>query len=218
MLPPPRSLVRCSPVPRRPPRPYHHGDLARALRSEALVLVDEVGPDAVTLRELARRVGVSHAAPYRHYPDKRTLFTALAVEAIGLLGDSIRSALAAAGSDLRARFLAGAYAYVRFAVDHRAHFKVAFFSTEVETNTPEMLAARARCFGLLLAYISEAHAAGYFAAGESMDIATAVWGMHHGLAALASVGGLDELGDLRAISDAAHGRLLDGLLATQKAS
>jgi AcrR family transcriptional regulator len=200
-------------VPRKKPRPYHHGDLARALREEALALLDEVGPEELTLREVARRAGVSHAAPYRHYPDKRALLTALAVEGIGLLAVAIESALAAAGPDLRARFFAAGYAYVRFSIDQRAHFKASFLTSEVDKTSPEIVQASQACFGILLRYIGEAQEAGFFGPGDAMEIATAVWAMHQGLASLAASGALAKMGDLKAVSDAAHGRLLSGLIA-----
>lgn len=199
-------------MPRKKPRPYHHGDLARALREHALALLDEVGPEDLTLREVARRAGVSHAAPYRHYPDKRALLTALAVEGLGLLAAAIEAALAAAGPDMRARFLAAGYAYVRFSIDHPSHFKANFLTTEVDQGSPEMVRASQACFGILLRYIAEAQAAGFFGPGDPMEIATAVWAMHQGLASLAALGVLSKTGDLRAVSDAAHGRLLDGLI------
>jgi AcrR family transcriptional regulator len=200
-------------LPRRPPRPYHHGDLARALRTAALALIDELGPDGFALREVARRVGVSHAAPYRHYPDKRALFTALAIEGTNLLSESLLAALSAAGSDPRARFLAAAHAYVRFAVDHRAHFKVMFFASEVDRDSPEHRAASDRCWGILLAYIAECQSSGFLAPGDPLEISSAVWAMHHGLASLASVSALTKFGSLRTVSDAAHTHLLDGLIA-----
>jgi AcrR family transcriptional regulator len=203
-------------VPRKKPRPYHHGDLARVLREEALALLDEVGPEGLTLREVARRAGVSHAAPYRHYPDRRALLLALAVEGIGLLAASIEAALAGAGANMRARFLAAGHAYVRFSIDHRAHYKAAFLTTEVDPAAPELQRASQACFGILLRYIGEAQAAGFFREGDPMEIATSVWAMHQGLASLAAFGALAKMGDLRAVSDAAHGRLLDGLCAPRE--
>lgn len=205
---------RKPPKRRAPPR-YHHGDLPRAIREAALSAIAEVGPDGFTLREVARRLGVSHAAPYRHFKDKRALMTALAAEGAELLGERISRALDGAGEDLRARFLAAAHAYVRFAVDERARFLVTFFSADVDPEDPAMIAARQRSYGVLLSFIDEAQRAGFFREGDASSLATAIWGMHHGLAALASASGLDKLehgGDLRAISDAAHGWLLDGLV------
>ncbi|MEZ4308436.1 MAG: TetR/AcrR family transcriptional regulator [Polyangiaceae bacterium] len=200
-------------MPRKKPRPYHHGDLARALRTEALALLAEVGPEALTLREVARRAGVSHTAPYRHYPDKRALLTAIAVEATDLLAETLRTALAGAGPDLRSRFLAAGHAYVRFSVDHRARFRTMFLTSEIDPTSPELVKAGEECFSILLAYIADAQEAAFFAPGEPMQIAVAVWAMHQGLAALAESGSLQKIGELRAVSDASHARLLDGLLA-----
>ncbi|UQA63638.1 TetR/AcrR family transcriptional regulator [Polyangium aurulentum] len=179
----------------------------------ALALITEVGPDGFTLREVARRIGVSHAAPYRHFADKRALMNALAADGSRRLGNSIEEALAAAGPDLRARFLAASHAYVRFAIDRPAHFKVLFLSSEVDTTDPDVVAARERTFGILLRFIAEAQAAGFFGPGEPMEIAISIWSMHHGLASLASIGTFATAdADLRAVSDAAHARLLDGLV------
>jgi len=193
-------------------RPYHHGDLPRVLREGALTLIEELGWRGFTLRELARRVGVSHAAPYRHYADRGALLTALAVEGSTRLAEALEAALTAAGPDFRARYLAAGHAYVRFAVDHPGYFQ-AMFSTEVDKSDPAMVVARDRSFGLLLSYIGEAQAAGYFGAGDPMSYALPTFAMHQGLAELAATGAFAALGasDVRAVSDLAHGRLLDGL-------
>src|SRR6476619_6959288 len=95
---------------------YHHGDLKAAILGQAAVLVAERGADGISLRELARAAGVSHAAPAHHFTDRRGLFTALATEGFGLL--------AAALADARPRFVDAARAYVRFALDHPGHYAV----------------------------------------------------------------------------------------------
>ncbi len=69
-------------------RAYHHGDLRRALLAAALEAIEESGPAALSLRDLARRAGVSHAAPAHHFGDKAGLLTALAAEGFDLLADS----------------------------------------------------------------------------------------------------------------------------------
>jgi AcrR family transcriptional regulator len=197
---------------RPPPRPYHHGDLRRAVLDEALALVEEQGHLGFTLREVARRVGVSHAAPYRHFPDKRALLTALAAEALEAMGGRIEAGLAAAGADPRARFLAGGRAYVRFAVECPAAFRT-MFSAEVDREDEALRAARDRSFGLLLAFIGEAQRAGVFPPGDPTAIAKPIWAMHHGLASLAIAGAFADAGPggLDAIVDDAHGRLFEGL-------
>src|ERR1700761_4999963 len=95
---------------------YHHGDLKAVILAKAATLVAERGADGVSLRELARVAGVSHAAPAHHFTDRRGLFTALATEGYWLL--------AAALTDARPRFIDAARAYVGFAVDHPGHYEV----------------------------------------------------------------------------------------------
>lgn len=196
------------------PRPYHHGDLRRAVLDEALALIEERGHVGFTLREVARRIGVSHAAPYRHFPDKRALMTALAVEALGAMADRLEAALAEAGADLRTRFLAAGAAYVRFALDCPAAFRT-IYANEGDLGDAAYQAAKARSFGLLLDFIAEAQRAGVFPPGDGLALARPIWAMHHGLATLASSGSFDGEGPeaLRRIVDEAHARLLDGMIA-----
>src|SRR5215213_4055244 len=102
-------------------RPYHHGDLPRALLEAAVEAIAEVGPAAVSLRDLARRVGVSHAAPAYHFGDKAGLLTAVAADGFERLAATLRQAYQTTGS-----FLEVGVAYVRFAVTHRAQLEVRF--------------------------------------------------------------------------------------------
>ncbi|WP_437774415.1 TetR/AcrR family transcriptional regulator [Sorangium sp. So ce1097] len=180
---------------------------------EALALIEEQGNAGFTLREVARRIGVSHAAPYRHFPDKRALMTELAVQASTELAAQISAAIEAAGGDLRARFLAAGFAYVRFALEHPAPFHV-MYSSEVDAGDPRVAAATSRSLGLLLGFIEEAQRAGAFPPGDPMAHAVPIWAMHHGLATLAASGALSRAGpaELRRVVDDAHARLLDGLL------
>lgn len=113
---------------------YHHGDLRRALLAAAVDEINANGPAALSLRELARRTGVSHAAPKHHFGDKAGLLTALAAEGFRLL----HRELAAAGGDL----LEVGVAYVRFAVEHPAHFQVMFQPTLYRAGDPDIVEAR----------------------------------------------------------------------------
>src|SRR5258708_2170231 len=97
---------------------YHHGDLHAAILSEAARLVAERGADRVSLRELARGAGVSHAAPAHHFVDRRGLFTALAAQGFALLTEALTNA--------RGHFADAALAYVRFALEHPGHYQVMF--------------------------------------------------------------------------------------------
>lgn len=115
-------------------RSYHHGDLRAVILAQAAELVAERGADGVSLRELARAAGVSHAAPAHHFTDRRGLFTALAAEGW--------RRLAAALADARPEFIDAALAYVRFALDNPGHYTVMFDRSLVDPDDPELRAAQ----------------------------------------------------------------------------
>src|SRR3954465_7674531 len=101
---------------------YHHGDLRRAVLDAALEVIADAGPGAISLRDLARRAGVSHAAPAHHFKDKAGLLTAIAVEGNELLADSLTDAL----DEERTGLIDLGVRYVRFALEHPAHFEVMY--------------------------------------------------------------------------------------------
>jgi AcrR family transcriptional regulator len=109
-------------------RPYHHGALRDALLEQAQALLAEQGLSAVSLRELARRAGVSHSAPERHFSNRQALLDALTVRGFTLLAAAIRQALADHGDRLQDRFRAVARAYVSFALDNAALLELMFAS------------------------------------------------------------------------------------------
>jgi len=113
---------------------YHHGDLKAAILAQAAVLVAERGADGVSLRELARAAGVSHAAPAHHFTDRRGLFTALATEGFQLLATALTAA--------RPDFVDAALAYVRFALDHPGHYAVMFDKSLHDDTDPGLVAAQ----------------------------------------------------------------------------
>jgi AcrR family transcriptional regulator len=114
---------------------YHHGDLRAVILAESARIVAEKGADAVSLRQLAREAGVSHAAPAHHFTDRRGLFTALAAEGFRLLAEAL--------TDARPRFLDAALAYVGFAIEHPGHYAVMFDRSLVSPDDQELLAAQA---------------------------------------------------------------------------
>jgi AcrR family transcriptional regulator len=109
----------------KPPSRYHHGDLERALIDAAIAAIAEQGAERVNLRELARAVGVSPSAPYRHFADKDALMTAVARELASRYGELLARASAEASADTLAQFRATGVATVRFAARYPAHFRVA---------------------------------------------------------------------------------------------
>jgi AcrR family transcriptional regulator len=116
-----RSALR----PLLPPKPYHHGDLKRVLIDAALGLVEEGGAEAVSVREAARRAGVSPGAPFRHFPSRVALLTAVAEEAQRRFRAEIEAALSEApAGDPLARFRSFGLAYLRWAMRNPAHFEI----------------------------------------------------------------------------------------------
>ena len=111
--------------PTEPARPYHHGKLKEALVEAALGLAEEVGVEGVTVREAARRAGVSPAAPFRHFPDREALLTAVATEALRRFRLEIDAALQEAKpGDPLGRFRALGLAYIRWSLRNPAHFQI----------------------------------------------------------------------------------------------
>jgi AcrR family transcriptional regulator len=107
------------------PKPYHHGDLRRVLIEAALQLAEQSGAAAVSVREAARRAGVSPGAPFRHFPSRDALMAAVATEAQRRFRAEIDDALAAAPmNDPLARFRALGLAYLRWAIRNPTHFEI----------------------------------------------------------------------------------------------
>ncbi|MFD9393179.1 TetR/AcrR family transcriptional regulator [Streptomyces sp. NPDC060000] len=163
-------------------RPYHHGDLRRAILAAALDVIAADGPAGLSLRDLARRAGVSHAAPAHHFRDRTGLLTAIAAEGHGLLAAALAEA-----TDLRE---AGAR-YVRFAREHPAHFQVMFSPELLRADDLELTMARA----LSAAALTDAVAV-TAPAGDGTDARLAriaVWSLAHGFATLLLGHNLDGL-------------------------
>ena len=128
--------------------PYHHGDLAAALVAAAERVLDERGVEGFTLRECARRAGVSHAAPAHHFGDVRGLLTEVAASGFERLTLAITTAVSRErGADRR--LIAGHLAYVRFAVAHPALFRLMFHSSQVDRATARMRLAGDTAFATL---------------------------------------------------------------------
>ncbi len=166
--------------------PYHHGDLRRALVEAALALLEAEGRWDFTLRELARRAGVSHAAPYKHFADKRALLAEVAAIGFEALTAAMTAAVAACAGDPGDRFCATGLAYVRFGVGHAAHFRLMFgpeFAADRDRH-PRLVAASKAAFAVLTAALDRCAEAGLVAAGAVEDQALAAWSLVHGLTLL----------------------------------
>jgi AcrR family transcriptional regulator len=164
---------------------YHHGDLRRALLDASLALVDEAGIGALSLREVARKAGVSHNAPYHHFPDKSSLLAAIAEDGFAGLAREMAGARASAGPDPRARLEACGVAYVRFAIGSPAHFRV-MFRPELASpiDHPGVTRASTPALETLIQSVVEAQAAGVVPTGDPMPFVLTCWSCVHGLATL----------------------------------
>ena len=165
---------------------YYGGDLRRDLLDAALATIAREGPSAVSLRSLARDLGVSHAAPANHFPDKAALFTAIAVEGFTRLREAMAGAVAELGPDAAAgqRFRAVGRAYTSFALAHPAHFAVMWQRDLLHPGDPELAAAGDRTFELLLGSVRDLQAEGWATGSEAQTVAYLAWSVVHGLAAL----------------------------------
>jgi AcrR family transcriptional regulator len=184
------------------PRPYHHGNLRAALLESAEQTLNEGGE--LSLRELARQVGVSHAAPRRHFAGKQALLDALAEDGFERLGAELRAALAEAdGFD--ARLHAFARAYVEFATRHAALLELMFAGKHRPGAADSLRTAADRAFEAPLALFAEAQAAGEVVPGDTERIAIVAWATLQGLASMVNSGMLEggaTLDDV--VADAVH--------------
>ena len=174
---------------------YHHGNLRAALITAAVQLLDEVGPHGVSLREVARRAGVTHAAPYRHFADKETLLAAVAEEGFHLLEDEMRARMDQAGADPTARLQASGVGYVMFAVQHPAHFRL-MFGRELHDRRarPALFEASEAAYQVLVEALAGVQAAGGLPGQDPTILAVGAWSKVHGLAMLLVEGQLEERG------------------------
>ncbi|MEL6527734.1 MAG: TetR/AcrR family transcriptional regulator [Chloroflexota bacterium] len=160
---------------------YHHGDLRNALIEAGLHQLTEAGIERLSLRKIARDVGVSHNAPYMHFKDKEGLLAAMALEGFTLLYDATNVFASNTDMSWHAQFSAVAHAYVDFALTHPAHMQVMF--RDYDSNIyPDTSQSAERAFNLLRDVMAEGQQAGLIEAGDSAKQAALIWSLLHGLA------------------------------------
>ncbi|MFO0691968.1 MAG: TetR/AcrR family transcriptional regulator [Polyangiales bacterium] len=173
-------------------RPYHHGNLRKALLDAALALLDEQGVEALSLREVARRAGVSHAAPYRHFEDKDALVAAVAEVSFDELTATMRARMAPFEEGSVESLLASGHGYVEYAVTRPSRFRVVFGpvlsglagTVDARRRHPALWAAGDRCYGVMLGAVTAAQARGLVREGDSRPLAHVAWSTVHGLSSL----------------------------------
>jgi AcrR family transcriptional regulator len=199
-------------------RPYHHGNLKPALLDAAVELIAEVGPAAFTLREVARRAGISHNAPYRHFREKNELLAAVATEGFQRLAESLgKSGKTRASNSALRRFQASGLAYVRFALHSPEHLLVMFDWPLATDRYPELSAAGPPAFSILVGLVEAAQRERSLPPGDPSELACIAWSLVHGIAKLAIAKQLpwkSESQILRFTADAI-GKLYDGMAPKQ---
>jgi AcrR family transcriptional regulator len=187
---------------------YHHGNLKSALLKAAFKLIEKIGVEGFTLREVARKAGVSHNAPYRHFSSKESLIAALATESFHQLHQSLQAAVAEC-AEPAGRLHDAAIAYLRFALKNPSRFNVMFHSTFDREAYPDYVAAYTGLLSLLSELV-EQHS------DLKVPIETAgelVWASIHGIAELGLAKRLrhGSAPELEQLADAATAALMAGL-------
>lgn len=192
-------------------RPYHHGDLRRAVIDTAMDMLREDKGWQFTLREVARRAGVSHAAPYKHFPDKAALLAEIALIGFDRLREALVMAQPAAPKDLREALAPIAETYLGFGSANPALYKLMFGAEAGEASTVHLNERALAAFEIVVDVLEGGQKAGWVRKRPARGQAAACWALLHGLAML-SIDGLllqEKVGD-NAV-EAALTALMEGL-------
>lgn len=166
-------------------RAYHHGALRPALIEAAEAVIAERGLDRFSLRETARRAGVSPAAPAHHFGDVRGLLTAIAAQAFADLASDLDAADTAAGPDREARIRAQGIAYVAFALDRPARFDLMWRKPLLDNNDSQLNEMGDRAFDVLDRVTRPEGAPSSGSTDPVLAPSIAAWSLVHGFARLA---------------------------------
>ncbi len=173
----------------KPKGTYHHGDLRRALVEAAVGIIAAEGSDALTLRGVGVRVGVSRTALYRHFDSKAALLVAVAEEGFRLLRLDLEASVEAARANQAEPLEALAEAYVGFGRKHPPHYRTMFGPKLEERGCyPALIAEGEAAFRVLARSIAEGQAAARIVPGDPVRLAQVVWATVHGIVTLGADG------------------------------
>jgi AcrR family transcriptional regulator len=190
----PRSKPH-KPSPREASNRYHHGNLTDALVSATVAIIEERGVEHVSVREAARRVGVSPGAPFRHFANKTALMTAVAEQAMDRLKASVDAALDATQAEAPlARLEALGSAYLRWALQNPTHFEVISSRTLIDiTSSDGIQRANDEIRSIMVQLLEQARTDGTLAPGLDVDhLVLLTRALGYGLARMASDGHFPE--------------------------
>jgi AcrR family transcriptional regulator len=164
---------------------YHHGDLKNALIKAGADILSKEGVSALSLRKVAQKAGVSHAAPYAHFADKQALIAAITTEGYKKLYEQIALVAEQYRSDPPRRLVESSWAYVQFALDEPDHFKVTLSGMiEKEQDYPAFVETARQTFSLVVAIVAQCQQAGILRQGAPDLTAVTVWALIHGFVTL----------------------------------
>jgi AcrR family transcriptional regulator len=166
-------------------RPYHHGDLERALVEAAVAMIRKDGLHALTLRSVGARVGVSRTALYRHFDGKSALLARVASDGFRRLHAALVRAAAGAAAERADRLQSMAAAYVHFAFDNPSHYQTMFGGFHTDRDRyPDLIAHGDAAFNVLVETIREEQELGKIRPGDPIELAEIAWSLSHGVAML----------------------------------
>lgn len=172
-----------------PSKKYHHGDLKNALIKAGVEILAKEGVGGLSLRKVAQRAGVSHSAPYAHFPDKQSLIAAISTEGFNQLYTELEAAISPHSKNPKKQLIEGAKAYVRFAEENTDTFKIMFSGVlEKEKEYPSFVEVSSKTFRLVVEVVQACQNAGILPAAPADLMAVTVWGQIHGITSLALEG------------------------------
>ncbi|AJY74819.1 TetR/AcrR family transcriptional regulator [Paenibacillus beijingensis] len=164
---------------------YHHGDLRNTLIRAGIEFISESGASGIDLRKVARRAGVSHAAPYRHFADKKALIAAICEEGFNLLSAEIEQAILMTDRSPFEQLRSMGHAYVQFAVHNPWLVREMFSGLTIEREAyPALYQVSKKLFQLIENIVAAGQRTGQMKEGSSEELTCVIWSMMHGAAIL----------------------------------
>jgi AcrR family transcriptional regulator len=168
---------------------YHHGDLKNALIQAGAEILSKEGVGGLSLRKVASRAGVSHAAPYAHFADKQALIAAISTDGHVKIYKKITQVMEQYPDEPLRQLVEVAWAYVQFGMEEPDHYRVTFSgAVDKERDYPALVEMTAKNFALVRQLVARCQAAGILGPGEPDLVAVGVWGLLHGVVSLLQEG------------------------------
>ena len=168
-----------------PSKSYHHGDLKNALIKAGIEILSKEGVVGLSLRKVAQRAGVSHNAPYSHFPDKQSLIAAISTEGFKQLYEALDAAISSHPHDPKRQLQEGSWAYAQFAINNSDTIKLMFSDVlEKEKDYPAFVEISSRTFNRVVDLVRACQDVGLLQSAPPELAAVAVWGQIHGIISL----------------------------------